>query len=123
MIADELERLGNERRLIFENAANGVPSEKIMAAFRRSEAEVEREIAFVGKKIREYRFKRHLPPLPCQTMTEIRWNRTALLETLGKLGPRYLSSSLELPQIYVGPLDDMHVIREAAHRTGQRIIE
>lgn len=117
----DLERLGEERRLIFENVANGVPTEQIMAAFHRSEADVMREVAFVAKKLREYRFKRHLPPLACETVREIRINRLALLETVGKLGPRYLSSSLELPTIYVGNLADRDVRAEAQHRTGQRI--
>ncbi len=120
-MADELERLGEERRLIFENTANGVPVEKIMAAFRRSEAEVAKEVEFVGRKIREYRFKRFLPPLACGTIKEIRWNRLALLDAVAKLGPRYLSSSLELPTIYVESLDHPGTIREVGQRTGQRI--
>lgn len=120
-MSKDLERLGEERRLIFENYANGVPVEQIMAAFRRSEAEVTREIEFVGKKLREYRFKRHLPPLACETLRDIRFNRRALLETVAKLGPRYLSSSLELPCIFIGDLGDRAVRGEAAHRTGQRI--
>lgn len=118
---DELERLGEERRLIFENTANGVPVEKIMAAFRRSEAEVAKEVEFVGRKIREYRFKRLMPPLACGTVKEIRWNRLALLDVVAKLGPRYLSSSLELPTIHIGDLSDNAVRAEAGHRTGQRI--
>lgn len=120
---DGLERLGEERRLIFENYANGVPIEQIMAAFRRSEDEVVREVEFVGKKLREYRFKRHLPPLACETLKDIRYNRRALLDNISKLGPRYLSSSLELPRIFVETLDPNHMgtIQEVAHRTGQRI--
>jgi len=120
-MVDELERLGEERRLIFENTANGVPIEKIMVAFRRSEAEVTRDVEFVGRKIREYRFKRRLPPLACDTIQAIRWNRPALLETVAKLGPRYLSSSLELPKIYIESLDHPGTIQEVGQRTGQRI--
>lgn len=120
---DDLERLGEERRLIFENYANGVPIEQIMVTFLRSEAEVVREVEFVGKKLREYRFKRHLPPLPCETLKDIRFHRRALLENTAKLGPRYLSSSLELPRIFVETLDPEHMgtIREVAQRTGQRV--
>lgn len=122
-MTDDLERLGEQRRLIFVNLANGVPIEQVMAAFHRSEAEVLREMEFVGKKLREYRFKRHLPPLACETLRDIRFNRRALLECIVKLGPRYLSSSLELPHIFVETLDPSHpgTIREVAHRTGQRV--
>jgi hypothetical protein len=120
-VATDLEKLGEERRLIFENVANGVPTEQIMVAFRRSEADVMREVEFVARKIREYRFKRRLPPLACGTIKEIRWNRPALLDTVTKLGPRYLSSSLELPTIYIEALDHPGTIREVEQRTGQRV--
>lgn len=120
-MSTDLEKLGEERRLIFENVANGVPTEQIMVAFRRSEVDVMREVEFVARKIREYRFKRRLPPLACGTIKEIRWNRPALLDTVAKLGPRYLSSSLELPTIYIGDLGDPAVLAEARHRAGQGI--
>jgi hypothetical protein len=120
-VAGDLEKLGEERRLIFENVANGVPIEQIMVAFRRSEADVMREVEFVARKLREYRFKRRLPPLACGTIKEIRWNRPALLDTVTKLGPRYLSSSLELPTIYIEQLDHPGTIREVEHRTGQKV--
>jgi len=114
-------KLGEERRLIFENVANGVPMEKIKAAFRRSEEEVWREVEFVGRKIREYRFRRHLPPLQCQGIKAIRWNRRALLETLRKLGPDYLSSQLVIPKIGVHEIDSPEAVRETAHRIGMRV--
>jgi hypothetical protein len=120
-VSIDLEKLGEERRLIFENVANGVPIEQIMVAFLRSEADVMREVEFVARKIREYRFKRHLPPLACGTIKEIRWNRPALLDTVTKLGPRYLSSSLALPTIYIEQLDHPGTIREVEHRTGQKV--
>lgn len=122
-MSEDLKRLGEERRLIFENLANGVPIEQIMAAFKRSETEVMREMEFVGRKLREYRFKRHLPPLACETLKDIRWNRQALLECVAKLGPIYLSSSLELPTIYIEALDHPGTIREVAHRTGQQVTQ
>jgi len=92
-----------------------------MAAFQRSEAEIRREIAFVGRKIREYRFRTCKPPLPCETDREIRWNRKALLETLTTLGPNYLASELKLPRIHVESLDHPGTIAEVAHRTGARV--
>jgi len=39
---NEPHTLGSERRLIFENVANGVPIETTMATFRRSRLEVQR---------------------------------------------------------------------------------
>ena len=111
-------KLGEERRLIFENVAKGVPMQQVMASFRRSEAEVMREVAFVGRKIREYRFRRRLPPLACETIKDMRWNRKALLECVAKLGPEYLSSELMIPRITVQSLDHPSVVREAGHRAG-----
>jgi hypothetical protein len=112
----ELERRGEGRRLIFENVANGVPIQQIMSVFRRSEAEVMAEVKFVGKKIAEYRFRRHLPPLACSDLREIRWNRLALLDTVRKLGDLYLSSELILPRIAVQKVDHPGALREVKHR-------
>jgi len=112
---------GEERRLIFQNVANGVSIEKIMATFRRSEKEVWDEVEFVGRKIREYRFRRHLPPLENQGIRAIQLNRRALLETLDKLGPNYLDSELIIPKISVQKLDSPGMIKEAAQRTGLKL--
>lgn len=117
------ERLGEERRLVFENVANGVPVQQVMNVFRRSEKELMDDIRFVGRKIAEYRFRRHQPPLSCTTFNEIFTNRAALLDTLRHLGDVYLSTSLLIPNIHVGSLDDPHVLREAEHRTGMRILK
>lgn len=121
VIAPDRQRLGEERRLIFQNVANGVPMEKIKAAFRRSEEEVWREVAFVGRKIREFRFRRRLPPIECMGEKAIRFNRKALLETLEKLGPGYLSSELLLPKIEIQKLDSPGIVREAAQRVRARV--
>jgi hypothetical protein len=118
-----VERIGQDRRLIFENVANGVPIQQVMSVFRRSEKEVMDEVVFVGKKISEYRFRRHMPPLGCSTLTELRIHRVALLETLRKLGDIYLGTSLLIPKIHVGSLDDHHVVQEAEHRTGMRMLK
>lgn len=111
-----VERLGEDRRLIFVNVANGVPIPQVMSVFRRSQKEVDDEVRFVARKICEYRFRAKLPPLACSTLTEISWNRLALLETVSKLGSNYLGTSLILPKIYSGDLNDPHVRQEAKAR-------
>lgn len=118
-----VERLGQDRRLIFENVANGVPIQQVMNVFRRSEKEVMDEVRFVGKKVAEYRFRRHMPPLGCDTLNELRINRAAILETLRKLGDLYLGTSLLIPNIHVGSLDDRNVVEEAEHRSGMRMLK
>lgn len=104
-VDDQRLKLGEDRRLIFQNLANGVPMEKIMAAFLRSEKEIWEEVEFVGRKIREYRFRRHLPPLECQGIKAIRFNRQALLKTVDMFGPEYLSSELILPKVHIESVD------------------
>lgn len=113
--------LGRERRLIFENVANGVPMERIMAAFRRSEAEVWREVEFVGRKIREARFRTQMPPVEVQGLKAIRLNRLVLLETLRQVSDDYLSTSLIIPKIGVQDLDSPAIIREAGKHVKARI--
>jgi hypothetical protein len=117
------EALGQTRRLIFENVANGVPMPKIMAAFRRSEAEVWQEVEFVGRKIREARFRTQMPPVEHQGLAAIRFNRKVLLETLRQLTDAYLSSGLIIPKIGVQSLDSPAVIREAAQRVKARVVQ
>lgn len=112
----DLRAIGERRRLIFSNVANGVHDENIMAAFKVSREEVLREAAFVARKIREYRFRRGLPPIDCDTPTEIRFNRLALLETLSKIGNMSLSSSFIIPNVKIQKLDSMSVMDEATHR-------
>lgn len=115
--------LGAERRLIFVNYANGVDIEAMKAPFRRSAGEIEREILFVAKKIKEYRFRRcttgsphAAPPVACDTLIDIRLNRLSLFETLNKLGDLYLSSELLLPKIAIQKVDSAEAVREAGHR-------
>jgi hypothetical protein len=125
----ESESLGEQRRLIFENVANGVQIETIMATFRRSRLEVQREVEFVAKKITEYRFRRLTdgptkksapatarPLVPCATYADIRFHRVNLLETLSKLGDRYLSSPLLLPKVTIQKVDSPDAVREISHR-------
>lgn len=112
---------GEERRLIFQNVANGVPVEKIMATFRRSDKEVWDEVEYVGRKIREYRFRRHLPPLEHQGIRAIQLNRKALLETLSKLGASYLEGDFVIPKITVQQIDSPGTLREATQRSGLKV--
>lgn len=56
MTEAELVERGNQRKHIFINFCNGVPFEDIMVTFKRSRLEVEKEIAFVARKIQ---FSRH----------------------------------------------------------------
>lgn len=116
----DVRRRGQERRLIFSNVANGVPVEKVMAAFRRSEAEVDRELEFVGRKIREARFRTRMPPIEAQGIRAIRFNRRALLDTLRQLTDEYLASDLVLPKIGVQEVDSASILQEAAHAVRAR---
>jgi hypothetical protein len=107
-------KLGADRRLIFENVANGVPMDQVRSAFRRSQDEIDRELAFVARKIREARFRTRMPPLACDAHKDIRWNRRALLDTLRQLSDAYLSSELLLPRIGVQTVNTPGELREAA---------
>jgi|ERR1700733_5666548 len=122
MEADRIQ-LAASRRLIFENVANGVPVEKIMATFQRSRLEIQKDVEFVANKIREYRFRRlaigsmharHM--VPCGTYAEIRANRHSLLETLRKLGPESLSTPLIISRIETQKIDSDEAIEEVTHR-------
>jgi hypothetical protein len=116
-----VERLGEDRRMIFSNVANGVPIQQIMSAFRRSEKEVMDEVKFVGWKIGEYRHRAKLPPLNCESLKDISWNRLALLETLQKLGPNFLGTALALPARMVEQIDHPSKMRDVQARTGMRV--
>lgn len=116
MTEAERQRLGADRRLIFENVANGVPMDQVRSAFKRSQTEIDRELAFVARKIREARFRTRMPPLACDDLGDIRWNRLALLETLRQLSDTYLSSELLLPRIGVENLNSPGALRDAARR-------
>ena len=90
---------------------------------RRSAVEIEREIFFVAKKIKEYRFRRcadgspyAAPPVACDMLVDIRLNRLALFDTLGKLGDLYLSSELLLPKIALQKVDSVEAVRDVSHR-------
>lgn len=116
MTEDERRRLGQTRRLVFQNLANGVSPEKIGENLRLSALEVEQAQAFVAKKITEYLTLRRQPPLPCGNLKEIRWNRRALLGVLAKIGDVDLSTQLILGRITVQALDHPEMIQGARAR-------
>jgi len=116
-----LAKLAEERRAIFVNVANGVPMDQVRSAFKRSQTEIDREIRFVARKIKEYRFRRRMPPLECDDIKSIRWNRLALLHTLRLLGPEYLGSELILPNITVQTLSSPKDLKGAAVEAGVRV--
>ena len=94
MTEDERRALGRTRRLVFQNLANGVPEEQIREALHLSELEVDQARRFVVKKITDQLTIQRQPPIPCQTMRDIRWNRRALLAKLASIGDLELSTSL-----------------------------
>ena len=113
MPQDEIHRLGEARRLIFQNVAVGLPVEQVAATFKVSREEVLRDVAHVARKIREYRFQRRLPPVASDTMVEIRANRKFLLASLGNIGSNQLASSLILPRLTVQTLKTGSDVKEA----------
>lgn len=126
MTEEERNQLAQKRRLVFENVANGVPLDNIRAALLVSETEIHQIVAFVGKKITEYRFRRAgeaargaAPPIACATVLDARLNRKAALETLGKLGPLYLSSELILPKIAIQTVERRGDLEEIKYRMGR----
>jgi hypothetical protein len=116
MTEEERRRLGQTRRLVFQNLANGVSPEKVGENLRLSALEVEQAQGFVAKKITEYLTLRRQPPLPCGNLKEIRWNRRALLGVLAKIGDVDLSSQLILSRITVQALDHPEMIQGARAR-------
>jgi hypothetical protein len=61
-LSEERLRLGEARKLIFTNFCNLVPKEMLAVDFARSVMEIEREVAFVARKITEYRHRRSMQP-------------------------------------------------------------
>lgn len=120
MTETDLRTLGQTRRLIFENVANGVPMEQVRVAFRRSQVEVDSDLRFVASKIREARFRTQMPPIACDEVAEIRLNRFALLETLRQLSDDYLASGLVIPKIGVQAIDSPGLLRDAAQHVHAR---
>ena len=129
MTEEDQLKLGEERKLIFANFCNGIAVEELTEPFRRSKDEIEREILFVARKLREYRFRRTTegttaqreawnagPPVQSDNLFDIRLNRKALMLTLSRVGPKYLSSQLLMPQVKIQKLDHPSMLLEAGRR-------
>ena len=111
--------LGQTRRMVFQNIANGVPRDQIREALRLSDLEIEAAQAFVGKKITQYLIQRRQPPIPCLTERDIRWHRIALLALLARLGDVDLSTPLVLSKMLVQALDHPEMIEGAQRRMAE----
>ena len=107
---------GAARRLAFQNIANGVPLERVMADLRLSELEVDQALRFVARKITEHLFLRRQPPIACDGAKAIRFNRRPLLAVLARIGDLDLSSELILGRITLQALDHPEMIEGAQHR-------
>lgn len=102
----ERTRLADTRRLIFQNLANGVRVEQVMAAFRMSEKEVRDHFAFVARKITEYRFQRAIPYLRCDSVAAAVENKRPFFATLQKCGPVYLTSDFRVMRLTIVGVED-----------------
>jgi hypothetical protein len=118
---DEAERraLGGRRRLVFQNIANGIPVERVMADLRLSELEVEQALRFVGRKITQHLVLRRKPPIECEGVAKIRFNRKALLAVLSRMGDLDLSTDLILGRITVQAMDHPEMLEGAKHRMAE----
>src|SRR5262249_45678549 len=79
--------LAQERELIVRNLLNGVPADRVAAAFRRSREEVAREFDFFLRKVRSYAFERRVPPPRVDTLAQATRpeNKAVLLWILERL--------------------------------------
>ncbi len=112
---DERRALGQTRRLVFQNIANGLPDEQIRDGLKLSQLEVDQARRFVAKKIVQYLVQRRQPPIACDDVKAIRWNRKPLLGVLAKIGNLDLSTELIL-KIDVQELDHPEMIEGAKHK-------
>lgn len=83
-VGEERSRLGDRRKRVFENFCNFVPKEMIAEGFEMSVSEVERDIKFVAKKIKEYRHLHCLRPSGLAKLREV----ISAWEKGGRKGPR-----------------------------------
>lgn len=116
MTEDERRALGLTRRLVFENLCNGVPAEKVGEDLRLSQLEVDQARRFVARKITEYLALRRQPPIDCDDLRGMRWNRGRCLGVLARIGDIDLSTDLILAKITVQALDHPDMI-DGASRT------
>lgn len=119
MTEAERRELGQTRRLVFQNVANGVPDERIRADLQLSQLEIDQAVRFVCKKITEHLVLRRQPPIACTLAREIRWNRKRLLAVLARIGDLDLSTDLILSRITVQAMDHPEMIEGAGRRMAE----
>jgi len=116
MTEEERRALGQTRRLVFQNLANGVPAEQIGADMKLSQLEVDQARRFVARKIGEHLFLRRAAPIDCHDVRTIRYNRRPLLSVLRKIGNLDLSTDLLLTKLTVQAIDHPEMVEGAKHR-------
>lgn len=119
MPEDERRALGLSRRLVFENQCNGVPDEKIGADLRMSQLEIDQARRYVAKKIAEYLVLRRQPPVACDDLRAMRWNRRRALAVLANIGDIDLSTDLILSKLTTQALDHPEMVQGAKHRMAE----
>jgi hypothetical protein len=119
MTEAERRALGQTRRLVFQNIANGVPPERLRAAMQLSELEVDQALRFVRRKITEYLVLRRQAPIACDDVRAMRRNRRTLLGVLARIGDLDLSTELLLTKITTQPLDHPEMLEGAKRRMSE----
>lgn len=119
MTEDERRALGQTRRLVFQNIANGVPGERVMVDLRLSQLEIDQAIRFVCKKLTEHLVLRRQPPIACHDEASIRWNRRQLLAVLARIGDIDLSTDLILSKVTVQSLDHPEMVEGVGRRMAE----
>lgn len=119
MNQDERRALGRMRRLVFQNLANGVPSDQIRESLRLSDLDIEQAQAFVARKINENRALRRQPMIPCADLRDIRNNRRALLGVLSLIGDLDLSTDLILSKMLIQQIDHPEILEGASRRMAE----
>lgn len=95
-----------ERELIFINLANGVPIAEVAKAFNKNtEAEIMDDFRFVALKIKSYMFKRAMPFIPLDTVSEVMQNRLQAFDLLTKVNLDVLP---EFQKITANKLEDVY---------------
>jgi len=96
-----------ERELIFINLLNGVPIADIAKAYnKQTEMQVMEDFYFVALKIRNYMFKRAMPFIPLDTVSEAMQNKLLVLDLLTKVNLDILP---EFSKITVNKFEDMYL--------------
>lgn len=119
MTEAELRALGETRRLVFQNIANGLPHERVMADMCLSQLDVDQALRFVSRKITQYLVLRRQAPVACEGVAAIRHNRLRLLPILSRMGDLDLSTDLILSKITVQTIDHPEMIEGVSRRMSE----